>query len=309
MAIIIKKDYYNYIDNNKLKKDEKENIKNCFKIKSLIYDKIEKSHEIYFSYKYNNKYFRKVFLHFINENKLDEISKLLEKEKQSDYDVIKNIKNEDLSYSNKVSWKYPIKFLTNNYIHNIDKNIKKIKYLDIGCGNGNKTLLFAKYLEEYKINVDINGTDIKSWGPYHQNRKLNFNFKYIDNNKLPYKNEEFDFITIILALHHIEKLDVFLLEVKRIIKKNGILLIVEHDSYTDKEKIILSIQHKIYSGLSDRNYEQIKNPLYIETYNRYEWNYILSKYDFKLIKQDYLYFTEKEPKIRYDKIYYNLVYT
>ena len=87
---------------------------------------------------------------------------------------------------------YPgIKFKFNGSLiktNNIKKYLKKIKnpnYLDLCCGDGRKTLLVSKMLN-FKDN-NVNGTDIKIWGPYKKNRTLPFNFKFIlENGNLDY---------------------------------------------------------------------------------------------------------------------------
>ena len=48
---------------------------------------------------------------------------------------------------------------------------KSIKYIDIGCGSGSKTIKVGKYLG--LSNNDIYGADIEKWGPYNQ-KKFSF---------------------------------------------------------------------------------------------------------------------------------------
>ena len=65
----------------------------------------------------------------------------------------------------------------------IKRNIKKLgdnmKYLDIGCGDGRKTTKFSQIFKIKKEN--INGTDIKMWGPYKAKKDLPFKVSKFQN--------------------------------------------------------------------------------------------------------------------------------
>ena len=192
-----------------------------------------------------------------------------------------------------------IQFIANKYkiLNNIlskkvqINNLNKIKYLDIGCGNANKTKKLSNYIGIDKKN--IYGTDIHSWGPYQENKsKLGIQFEYITNNKLNYKNNSFHFISSIFNLHHVEHLKDFLKEISRILKKNGIFLLIEHDVYNDYDKLIINIQHMLYSSLYDKKKNYIENPDYIYLFNQYEWKYLLEDVG--------LYSLENGPLVSFD---------
>ena len=166
------------------------------------------------------------------------------------------------------------KHLTNKYKDN------KIKYLDIGCGDLKKTLKMKKFLNLSKENVY--GTDIKSWGPYKNNKyNLNIQFEYILSNKLQYENNSFDLITCIYTLHHIEKLEDFIKEINRVLKKDGYLILIEHDVNTDYDRIIVTIEHILYTCLYEKRQNYIKKRDYMLLFNRDEWNYLLDKHGFQ----------------------------
>lgn len=186
--------------------------------------------------------------------------------------------------------------------NNIKINSSNFKYLDIGCGNGSKTLIFSKLFDLQTKN--IYGTDIKTWGPYSENKNFPFNFKYIlDNGKLDYNNNKFDVITCFLTLHHVENLDIILNEIYRILKKGGLLVIIEHDCINYFNKLIIEIQHTLFGYFYDNNKNIVNHPLYATYYNNLEWQYILSKYNFKLLLTDNFY-QNSEMKRRYDNQYY-----
>jgi ubiquinone/menaquinone biosynthesis C-methylase UbiE len=174
--------------------------------------------------------------------------------------------------------------------------------LDIGCGDGKKTSLFSKYVKVASQNIYC--TDIETWGPYQKNKKeLECKFKYIENNKLNYLDNEFDIITCILTLHHIQNMEDFIKEIYRIIKPGGYLLLIEHSIYTDYDRLFVNMQHLLFSALYDGKKDYVKNPDYIYCYNMYEWNFILEKNGFKFKKEDVVVF-KNEYNINYDNIFY-----
>jgi 2-polyprenyl-3-methyl-5-hydroxy-6-metoxy-1,4-benzoquinol methylase len=239
----------------------------------------------------------KEFIEYI----LDNINKnQYKKEKKN-----KNLEFKQICQENEFNLQYiALKYL--NILTNLnrkDNNISTIKYLDIGCGNAYKTKKLANYL---KLNKNqIYGTNIETWGPYSNNKsKINIHFEFIKNNKILYPDEHFDFISCIFNLHHVQNLTIFLKEVVRIIKKNGVFLLIEHDIYTDYDKIIINIQHMLYSALYDNKKNYIENPDYIYLLNKYEWSFLLQKYGLELIQSGQLE-SENEYGPRYDNRFYS----
>ena len=178
-----------------------------------------------------------------------------------------------------------------------------IMYLDYGCGNGKKTLRFAKHYNVNKKN--IYGCDIKSWGPYEQMQITHpFNFKYITKDgRLDFPDNTFDLVTCFFVLHHVETLDNTLKELKRVIKPDGILLLLEHNALTYSDILLLDIQHLLYEIIFNKNYKYFDNPQYAQYYNYMEWDYFFKKYDFKYTVSNFL-FEGVNNNIRYDSAYY-----
>ncbi|MCR8538804.1 MAG: class I SAM-dependent methyltransferase [Prochlorococcus marinus CUG1439] len=100
------------------------------------------------------------------------------------------------------------------WLHKILSRNLKGKILDIGCGIGN-------FLED---NIEAIGVDIN---PYTVEicLKKNLNAKLIKQDKLPFEENSFDSCLLDNVMEHIENPDKLILEIKRILKKNGILLI------------------------------------------------------------------------------------
>lgn len=302
-------EYINFINNNNLlSKCTKDKLMECLKNKKTIYIDANNNYQMYYYYKNADikmiHYLEDLLLHFTNNKTIDTILKKIKAKKQiKDETIIELISTSREEYSKNIGcskWDFVFQNLAQKCFGLFQMN--KFKYLDIGCGTCKKTVTFGKYLKlDYS---SIYGCDIAKWGPYGQNRKKPVQFSLIQNNKLLYEDNFFQVVTVIFTLHHVESLNIFLKEIYRIIKPNGYLIIIEHDSYNDFDKILLDIEHKMYGVIYDKRKNYCNNPDFMITYNRYEWNYLLSKVGFQYVCDDVLYFNT-ERIIRYDKPFYS----
>ena len=323
--MISEKEYFDFINK---KKDRQENsckydtFEKLFKTYNNDYSKtisnnqfqtivndITKSKHIY--------YMSNLMTLFCNFLTFDDAFELIEelksgKKTMSDIDVIKfmeghrkkNFRKNTLFSPDSKSCNpelYGLQNVTNSLKKFIKKN-RNPKYLDIGCGDGRKTVSISELL---KIpNGNVYGTDINFWGPYKKNRNLPFEFKFIlDDGKLDFPNNSFDIISCVLTLHHIENLPNILSEIKRVLKPNGFLLLIEHDNYTHFDAMIIEMQHTLFAFFYDNNKDYIKNPLYSKYYNRMEWEFILFKNGFKILECE-TYFNNISETKRYDQQFY-----
>lgn len=318
MHIISKSKYKNYIDQNP-------NITNCQKQLFHKYlDELgtiyqEKNSNIQIQTLLDNIYQTRDLMHltklkllFCNFFSLGIVSKLFDKIKSNnmtDSEIINYImkKNTKVSYNdkNKICD-------TNTYIfENLSLTLKNfftknnigldnIKYLDVGCGSGSKTVKFSKILGLNKQN--INGTDIKSWNNY-KHRSHPFPFKEISNDKLDYPKNNFDLITCFFVLHHVENLNELLDEIVRVTKPDGLILIVEHNVQNDYDHLKLDILHMLYGYLYDNRNDYLETPDFASYHNWLEWDFIMEQHGLKYIKSNFLY-----PSLlndtRYDEMYY-----
>ena len=250
---------------------------------------------------------------FFNERYVNELVKYICNNNVKDKDVIKFIM--DTNYKKRKpdirpitscdTWSFILQGMALKY-RNLSKK-KDVKYLDIGCGSGRKTKKFSELVGIDGIKVNVNGTDIGSWGPYEQNKKkFPFNFKFIKDGKLDYKDNEFDLITCFMMLHHVSELDDFIDEIKRILKPGGILLILEHTAYDDYDNMIIDLLHLLFATLTDRNKEYLKKPLYGRYYNWLELDFIFERHKIMYVNgQNSL--TDVDSNLRYDNLYYSFM--
>jgi len=98
--------------------------------------------------------------------------------------------------------------------------LKKIRILDVGCGNG----LFMKFLKD-SLNPNL---QIEFIGIDKYKFRKTFDFKYIVcdlENRLPFPANFFDFVIAGEIIEHLVNTDKFIVDVKRITKKNGSIVL------------------------------------------------------------------------------------
>lgn len=132
-----------------------------------------------------------------------------------------------------------ISYEKQKYLQNFLKPRDKV--LDIGCGSG----LRAKLLSSL-YNVDFTLCDIDD------HNKTNFPFVKFDGRKLPFRNQEFDAVTICFVLHHAKDYKKLLNEARRVSKKY--IIILEDDSDGKIAKIYTALHGKFFNW-----FYQIKN--------------------------------------------------
>ena len=144
------------------------------------------------------------------------------------------------------------------------------------------------------------------WGPYSKFKKFNFNFQFIKNDILNYKNETFDLITCFLSLHHTKNMKKILNEIYRILKPNGLFVIIEHDILNDYDLLSVNIEHTLYDCITDKNTKCITDPVYSLYYNKMEFQYILTtQHKFKIIHSETYYESINMAK-RYDNQFFQI---
>ena len=180
---------------------------------------------------------------------------------------------------------YSQEFYYHLYKYVIKKNLINIdNFLDYGCGDGRVTQIFGEKLKlekKYIFGVDLE-QDEYQWN----RRNLKFNFQTIKEDKpLPFKSNSFSLILCNMVLHHIPNLNFVLQELRRILKKDGILIIREHDLFTYGDYMLTDIEHFkfdfVYKNISLKN--TIKQLAITNYYNYLEWDYILLQHGFKWI--------------------------
>ncbi|MFN3550199.1 MAG: class I SAM-dependent methyltransferase [Endomicrobiia bacterium] len=124
---------------------------------------------------------------------------------------------EAFSVENEESFIFSKKYLFIKIINKIQKIKKKGRILDIGCGNG----YFLKIAKDFGwdvYGVEINPSAIKL-------AREKFGIQVEQKNLIEIKDEEFDVITLIDVLDFFMDPKKEIKEIKRILKKDGILIV------------------------------------------------------------------------------------
>ncbi|KKQ89805.1 MAG: Methyltransferase domain protein [Candidatus Curtissbacteria bacterium GW2011_GWC2_38_9] len=96
--------------------------------------------------------------------------------------------------------------------------------LDIGCADGTTTAQIQKLHHGLKITaIDYYQKAIK----YAKATNQGINFLVADAHKLPFKNRSFDTVTAIEVLEHLDNPEKSLLEIYRVLKNKGQLIVIQ----------------------------------------------------------------------------------
>lgn len=103
---------------------------------------------------------------------------------------------------------------------------KDTKILDVCCGTGNQCLYFSQK-SNFVFGIDLDESMIKL---SKRNKKINL--RVADAQKIPFKENYFDLVSISLALHEkdAELRNKIISEIKRVTKRKGIIIIADYSS-------------------------------------------------------------------------------
>lgn len=174
-------------------------------------------------------------------------------------------------------------------------NHRKKMYLDLGAGNGLISYAIGRKLKLSKH--QIHAVDIKQW--IGEDTVVNSDILShinhvlidVDGNKIriPYKDNTFDMVTILQALHHFENLEHMLNEIQRLVQRGGIIIIREHDAKSIFIKKLVDIEHMFYGilidGLSPHGF--IDN-YYGEYRSSVEWDAIFKARGFSPVRKSFM---------------------
>ena len=98
--------------------------------------------------------------------------------------------------------------------------------LDIGCGSGFYSLAAFRKNCKDAVLIDISSVCVKSASlNFAENTGLNPKVLIADATALPFRENYFDFVLCIDLIEHVKEDIVLLQEIKRVLKRNGLLLI------------------------------------------------------------------------------------
>ena len=199
----------------------------------------------------------------------------------SEFDQFSNSYNEYLSDS--VSLLGGKKDFFTDYKSQLIKNFltkrklldTELSILDFGCGIGNNIPHLSKNLPGCRLyGTDVSTESIKIANDLYSNICT---FKYFEGGSLPFQNNYFDLVFISNVLHHIpfDKHVHTLKVIKEVIKKDGIIFIIEHNPLNPLTKSVFN------NCIFDKEAEMLKSNYLVS---------ILKSEDFKSPKLNYILF-------------------
>lgn len=150
--------------------------------------------------------------------------------------------------------------------------------LDVGCGDG-------KVMRELKtkgVAKNVVGIEIPEWSKIKHNSNSNILFIEPENPVFKIEDESVDVAICIYTLHHFTALDKMLKEISRCIKKNGYILVLDHDINNKEQASLLDLVHIFYEFNREHKFPN-KETYFSRYYNISAWNDILLKNRFKNI--------------------------
>lgn len=132
------------------------------------------------------------------------------------------------------------------------------RILDVGCGDGT-ILKYVKVFNSY-TGVDISSTRIKRCKKKFNSPKINF-IKYDIVLSFPFKNNIFDVVIASEIIEHVPDPIFFLQECKRVLKKDGVLILSTPISrrYIEQTDKLYNEQHLYIYSLKQLIFEIQKN--------------------------------------------------
>lgn len=118
-----------------------------------------------------------------------------------------------------------------NLMHNDTKYPAGSKVLEAGCGVGAQTIMLAKNNPNAQItSIDISEDSINhAKSLVEQNGFSNVEFETADLFDLPFEDESFDHIFVCFVLEHLQDPVSALKSLKRVLKKDGSITVIEGD--------------------------------------------------------------------------------
>jgi ubiquinone/menaquinone biosynthesis C-methylase UbiE len=177
-------------------------------------------------------------------------------------------------------------------------------HLDYGGNDGSVASEFAKLSKLDK--TQVYSADIESWlGNTKNNKYENITYTLLnENQKLPYPTNNFDSISCLQVLHHLEFINAHLNELYRVLKPGGILVIREHDCINESTQFLIDIEHMIHEYVEP----DVPNTKILKTYSAFyksftELNKLLETIGFEFVLDDYDFNPKFNPTRYYFAIY------
>ena len=203
--------------------------------------------------------------------------------------LIKLVKNPEPIYNSNYNtkkahnkWKY---FIKPNLPTNFENNIKNI--FDFGGNVGDFAYIYGQYLNLKKKNIYV--ADVDDWAGEKWEPRNDITWIHASKlQKIP--SNKIDLITIQHVMHHInaKKFSDLIEEFNRILTKNGVIVLYEHNTHNDNMSTIVDLEHLLFDVVVSKktSYSNFLKTNYMEYFKINQWKKIFSKYfkSYKIIE-------------------------
>jgi ubiquinone/menaquinone biosynthesis C-methylase UbiE len=143
--------------------------------------------------------------------------------------------------------------------------------LDIATGGGHTALKFAPYVEKM-IASDITPDMLSNAEKFISSKGIkNVEYQIADAEQLPFENNQFELVSCRIAPHHFLHIDLFVAEVFRVLKWDGIFIL--EDQFASENVSVVDYINK---------FEKIRDPSHNLTLSKSQWEHYLLSVGFTL---------------------------
>jgi len=159
-------------------------------------------------------------------------------EVSSNYDFLNRV----LTFGLDIGWRKKVVKLVKNHTNNKENK----RFLDIATGTGDLAIMFSKVKDAKITGLDISKGMLAVGIKKVKARNLEKQIDMVvgDSEKLPFDDKTFDAITVGFGVRNFEDLDKGLQEIHRVLKHDGILVVLET---SHPEKFPMKQLFKFYS--------------------------------------------------------------
>lgn len=164
----------------------------------------------------------------------------------------------------------------------IYKYIKKDSLvLDVGCGTGIRT---SKLKQKTKR---ITGLDLKNF--VKEKYKSDFKLVLGDGTKIPFRDKHFDFVTCWDVIEHVEKDELLLREIHRVLKPGGLLLMSTPNRDRLSNRIIRIFKDIKYPYYLGTNMDWEGDVWHLREYREEELEKMATKIGYEVVAKEGIY--------------------
>jgi len=169
--------------------------------------------------------------------KKEQVTKMFD-EVSSNYDFLNRV----LTFGLDIGWRKKVVRLVENH----SANKKEIKFLDIATGTGDLAIMLSKVKKAKITGLDISKgmLDVGIKKVKAKNLDNRIDMVLGDSENLPFDDNTFDAITVGFGVRNFEDLDKGLQEIHRVLKEDGIFVVLET---SQPEKFPMKHLFKFYS--------------------------------------------------------------